>query len=105
MWSRILWTAVVSVLLIGLVQTGAQRWTPAEAAASAGELDPRCLAADRAHVALLVPLLTRGAQKDIAILDRAIHALNVARRHCQYGWVEPAMDNYRWLADWIESHR
>jgi hypothetical protein len=104
MRSRMLWIAVVSVLLIGLAQTGSQRWIPAKAA-SGGEPDPRCLAADRANVARLTPLLVRNGPNDIAILERAIHALNIARRHCQYGWVEPAMDNYRWLESWIEDHR
>jgi hypothetical protein len=104
MWLRILCTLVIVLLLVGLAQSGSERWISAKAAGS-GEPDSNCLAADRASVALLIPLMTRNNPNDIAMLERAIHGLNVVRRHCQYGWVGPAMDNYRWLQSWVEDHR
>jgi hypothetical protein len=104
-WSRICWTGLVSVLLVGLAQTSVHRWIPAEAAATGGLQDPRCVVADRANVALIEPILARNGPSDIALLERAVRALNAARRHCQYGWVGAAVENYDWLKRWLEEQR
>jgi hypothetical protein len=102
---RTMWIAIVSVLLVGLALSGAQQEIVAEEAAPPVVPDHACAMADRANLALLLPLLERNAPNDVTIVERAIHALNLARRRCQYGWTEMALDNYRWLTRWLEDHR
>jgi hypothetical protein len=77
----------------------------AEEEAALAAPDPICAMADRANVALLLPLLERNAPNDVTVVERAIHTLNLARRRCQYGWTEMGLDNYRWLTRWLEDHR
>jgi hypothetical protein len=35
------------------------------------------------------------------ILERAIYAFNIARRHRLYGWNDIASDQYNWLKHWL----
>ena len=69
------------------------------------QASPRCLEADRAGVAQLAALLERNGPADAPILDRAIHTLNVARRHCLYDWEGRGLDDYQWLSRWLSEHR
>src|SRR5262245_44648410 len=66
---------------------------------------PRCLEADRASVAQLASLLERNGPADAPILERAIHTLTVARRHCLYDWEGRGLDDYQWLSSWLSEHR
>jgi hypothetical protein len=65
----------------------------------------RCLEADRANAAQLAALVERNRPADAPILERAIHALNVARRHCLYDWEGRGLDDYQWLSRWLSQHR
>ncbi|SEP24216.1 hypothetical protein SAMN02990966_04639 [Rhodospirillales bacterium URHD0017] len=67
-------------------------------------LSPRCQEADRANVAQLVDLLQRNHPGDAPILERAIHALNTARRHCLYDWEGRGFEDYEWLRRWLNEH-
>ena len=64
---------------------------------------PRCLEADRASVAQLAAFLQRNSPTDAPILERAIHTLNVARRHCLYEWDGRGLEDYRWLGRWLSE--
>jgi hypothetical protein len=64
-----------------------------------------CQAADHARVAQLVQILERNQPTDAAVLERAVYALNIARRHCLYGWSDIAEEQYAWLNQWLEEHR
>lgn len=64
-----------------------------------------CEQADRASLPRLVRLLERNRPSDVIVLERAIHALNIARRHCQYGWTERGLEDYRWLDGWLIDHQ
>lgn len=66
-------------------------------------LSPRCQEVDRAGVAQLAAFLERNRPTDAPILERAIHALNVARRHCLYDWDRGA-DDYQWLSRWLSEN-
>ena len=68
------------------------------------EADSRCNDADRAAVAQLLPLMGRTTEADGYVVDRALHALDIARTHCRYGWVETGLGNYAWLERWIEAN-
>jgi len=77
-----------------------------EREARAGETvraSPRCLEADRAIVAQLASVLQRNNATDAAILERAIHTLNVARRHCLYTWDGRGLEDYQWLDRWLSA--
>lgn len=67
-------------------------------------LSPRCREADRASVAQLAAFLERNGPTDAPILERAIHTLNVARRHCLYNWDGRGLDDYQWLGRWLSEH-
>jgi hypothetical protein len=60
-------------------------------------LSPRCQEADRASVVQLFDLLQHNRPGDAAILERAIHTLNTARRHCLYDWEGRGFEDYEWL--------
>jgi len=64
---------------------------------------PRCLEADRANVTQIAALLERNGPADAPILERAIYTLNVARRHCLYGWNGRALEDYEWLRRWLSE--
>ena len=64
-----------------------------------------CQDADHARVAQLVQILERNQPTDAAVLERAVYALNIARRHCLYGWSDVAEEQYAWLNQWLEEHR
>ena len=65
---------------------------------------PRCLETDRASVAQLGALLERNGPADAPILERAIHTLKVARRHCLYDWEGRGLQDYEWLRRWLSDH-
>jgi hypothetical protein len=67
-------------------------------------LSPRCQEADRASIAQLGDLLQRNRPRDAAILERAIHALNTARRHCLYDWEGRGFEDCEWLRRWLSKH-
>jgi hypothetical protein len=71
--------------------------------AEPGRLSLRCQEADRASVADIGNLLQRNRPGDAAILERAIHTLNMARRHCLY-WDGCGFDDYEWLRRWLSEH-
>lgn len=73
-------------------------------AAGPAQASPRCLEADRASVAQLAAFLQRNSSTDAPILERAIHTLNVARRHCLYDWDGRGLEDYRWLGSWLSEH-
>jgi hypothetical protein len=64
---------------------------------------PRCLEADRANVAQIAALLQRNGAADAPILERAIHVLTLARRHCLYGWKERSLADYERLSRWLRE--
>lgn len=64
---------------------------------------PLCLDADRANVTQIAALLERNGPADAPILERAIYTLNVARRHCLYGWNGRALEDYEWLRRWLSE--
>jgi hypothetical protein len=66
---------------------------------------PACQDADRASIAELAQVLERNRSTDAPVLERAVHALNIARRHCLYGWNELASEQYDWLDRWLAEHR
>ena len=66
-------------------------------------VSPRCREADRTSVAQLAAFLERNGSGDAPILERAIHALNVARRHCLYDW-DRGQDDYQWLSRWLSEN-
>jgi hypothetical protein len=66
-------------------------------------VSPRCREADRATVGQLAAFLERNGSADAPVLERAIHALNVARRHCLYDW-DRGLDDYQWLSRWLNEN-
>jgi hypothetical protein len=66
---------------------------------------PACQDADRASLALLVQLLERNRSTDAPVLERAVHALTIARRHCLYGWNDLASQQYDRLDRWLAENR
>jgi hypothetical protein len=79
---------------------GAYRDAPT---ANPARVSQRCLEADRASVAQLASLLERNRPADGPILERAIHTLNTARRHCLYDWQGRGLDDYQWLGRWLNE--
>ena len=67
-------------------------------------LSQRCQEADRASVAQLTDLLQRNRPGDAPILERAVHTLNTARRHCLYDWEGRGFEDYEWLRRWLSEH-
>ena len=66
-------------------------------------VSPSCREADRASVAQLAAFLERNATADAPILERAIHTLNIARRHCLYDGGR-GVDDYQWLSRWLSEN-
>ena len=64
---------------------------------------PRCLEIDRAIVVQLTALLERNGPADAPILERAVYTLNLARRHCLYGWNNRSAEDYEWLRRWLSE--
>jgi esterase/lipase len=98
---------LASVAAIGLVMGGMalRAADTAEPPAASFVSTPACQDADRASLAQLVQLLERNRSTDAPVLERAVHALNVARRHCLYGWNDLASQQYDWLDHWLAEHR
>src|SRR5262249_36595761 len=69
--------------------------------AEPARLSPRCQEADRATVAQLAAFLERNSPADVPTLERAIHTLNLARRHCLYDWDGRGLQDYQWLSRWL----
>jgi hypothetical protein len=67
-------------------------------------VSPRCREADRATVAQLAAFLERNSPTDAPILERAIHTLNMTRRHCLCEWDGRGLEDYRWLSCWLSEH-
>ena len=63
-----------------------------------------CREADRTAVAQFATFLERNGPTDAPVLERALHTLNLARRHCLYDWDDRALDDYRWLGRWLDEH-
>jgi len=101
-------SAAVAVAVAVLVHQSTLEAPNADRAAPIVEpasVSPRCREADRATVAQLTALLARNGPTDAPILERAIHALNVARRHCFYDWEGRGLEDYQWLGRWLSEHR
>ncbi|MBN9086479.1 MAG: hypothetical protein J0J01_06185 [Reyranella sp.] len=64
----------------------------------------QCREADRAAVADLARFLGRNGSTDAPVLERAVHMLNLARRHCFYDWNGRGLDDYQWLRRWLGEH-
>jgi len=63
-----------------------------------------CRQADHTAVDQLATFLNRNAPTDAPVLERAIHALNIARRHCLYEWDRRGLEDYEWLNRWVSEH-
>jgi hypothetical protein len=63
-----------------------------------------CREADRTAVDQLAAFLERNGPTDAPVLERAIHTLNLARRHCFYDWDGRGLDDYQWLSRWLSEH-
>ena len=64
-----------------------------------------CQEVDRKAITHLVTILERNRPNDASVIERSIHALNIARRHCLYGWNDIASEQYQWLESWLDEHR
>jgi len=98
---------LAAVVAIGLVMSGAaiHAADSVEPAAASFVSTPACQDADRASVAQLVGVLERNRSADAPVLERAVHALTTARRHCLYGWNDMASAQYDWLDRWLAENR
>jgi hypothetical protein len=67
-------------------------------------LSALCQQADRTAVTQLATFLERNGPADAPVLERAIHALNIARRHCLYEWDGRGLEDYEWLNRWVNDH-
>jgi hypothetical protein len=92
-----------AVAAIGLVVSGVtlRAMDNAEPPVASYVSTPACQDADRTSLAPLVQMLERNRSTDAAALERAVHALNIARRHCLYGWNDLASQQYDWLDRWL----
>jgi hypothetical protein len=63
-----------------------------------------CQQADRTAVDQVAALLERNGPADAPVLERAVHTLNLARRHCLYEWDGRGLDDYQWLGRWLSEH-
>lgn len=72
--------------------------------AQPGLTSARCREADRTAVDQLAAFLERNGPTDAPVLERALHTLNLARRHCLYDWDSRGLDDYRWLGRWLSEH-
>ena len=99
-------TAVAVTVAVLAYQPALDTGTTSREASTAEpvRLSPRCQEADRASVAQLSDLLQRNRPGDAPILERAIHTLNTARRHCLYDWEGRGFEDYEWLRRWLSEH-
>jgi hypothetical protein len=98
---------IASVSAIGLAVSGAVIYASGrtELTDQSVAYSRACQEADHARVAQLVHILERNQPTDAAVLERAVYSLNIARRHCLYGWSDIAEEQYAWLNQWLEEHR
>ena len=98
---------LASVTAIGMVVGGMaiHAMDSAEPPAASFVSTPACQDADRARLAQFVQVLERNRSTDAPVLERAVHALNIARRHCLYGWNDLASEQYDWLDRWLGENR
>jgi hypothetical protein len=98
---------LASVAAIGLVVGGMalQALYSAEPPAASFVSTPACQDADRAGVAQLVRVIERNRSTDAPVLERAVNALTIARRHCLYGWNDLASEQYAQLDRWLDENR
>jgi hypothetical protein len=98
---------LASVTAIGMVVGGMtlHAMGSAEPPVASFVSTPACQDADRASLVQLVQLLERNRSTDAPILERAVDALNIARRHCLYGWNDLASQQYDWLDRWLAENR
>ena len=97
---------LVSIAAIGLAVSGIVIYATNHAGLTDEPYASRlCEEADRARVAELVDILGRNRPTDAPVLERAVYALNVARRHCAYGWSDIAGEQYAWLHQWLDDHK
>src|SRR5215469_6413143 len=64
-----------------------------------------CQEADRKAVTHFVAILERNRPTDASVIERSIYALNIARRHCLYGWNDTASERYEWLERRLDEHK
>jgi hypothetical protein len=64
-----------------------------------------CQEADREAVTHFVAILERNRPTDAPVIERSVYALNIARRHCLYGWNHIASKQYEWLEHWLDEHK
>ena len=98
---------LASVAAIGLVVGGIalRAADNAEPPVASFVSTPACQDADRASVAQLVQVLERNRSTDAPVLERAVHGLTIARRHCLYGWNDLASEQYAQLDRWLDDNR
>ena len=90
----LLFSAVV-VFALGLGETNLDTDVPSQL----------CQDEDQARVAQLVKILQRNRPTDAPVLERAVDALNIARRECLYGWSDVAAAHYDWLTHWLDKQK
>jgi len=97
---------IASVCAIGLTASalGIYATDRTESAVEPAALSRACQDVDHARVAHLVQVLERNRPDDAPVIERAIYALNIARRHCLYGWSDTAAEQYDWLNSWLNEH-
>ena len=61
--------------------------------------------ADRARVTQLIAILERNRPAEAPVIERAVDGLDLARRHCMFGWNDEASELYDWLGQWLDEHR
>jgi hypothetical protein len=64
-----------------------------------------CQDEDQARVVQLVKILQRNRPTDAPVLERAVDALNIARRECLHGWSDVAAAHYDWLTHWLDEQK
>jgi len=102
---RALWFALAILVGAALAQIGLPRWPKAQPRDGATTTTATCALADGDATRLLQPLMVRNAPNDAVVLERAVHALNIARKHCAYGWTDTALGNYAWIERWVAENR
>ena len=103
-WPGIIWAAVTISLAIG---AGFERSTLDTSEVTIERVAPSviCQEADRKAITHLVTMLERNRSTDAPVIERSVYALNVARRHCLYGWNNLASKQYEWLESWLDEHK
>jgi len=92
----------VGLALGGLVTSATDR---AELAGDPRSSAHECQDTDSARVAQLIEILKRNQPADAGVLERAVYTLNIARRHCLYGWNDIASEQYDWLKHWLDEQK